>query len=175
MKVSSTRNQNRERSSLIAVSQNEMVDNFLMFSGKWTVTIDCDNKYMLMVSPFWDCWERLRKTIGKERGESTKDLRYFRSDCYRFNRIGRESDLLQCTKYFALPFYRTTLFFCPKNTTLVEFWPHSALILAWSMVVGMRSVICTVTRRFLTNTQWNTRPSMDTSRKRPGVQRINSV
>ena len=54
MKVSSTRNQNRERSSLIAVSQKEIVDNFLMYSGKWTVTIDCDNKYMLMVSPFWD-------------------------------------------------------------------------------------------------------------------------
>lgn len=55
MTVSSTRNQNTGRSSLLAVSQNNNVDEFLIFAGKWTVTIDCDSKYMLMVSRFRDC------------------------------------------------------------------------------------------------------------------------
>ncbi|CAB4012030.1 laminin subunit alpha-like, partial [Paramuricea clavata] len=48
MTLSSTRNQNRERSSLLAVSQNNVVQAFLMFEGVWTVTIDCESKYMLM-------------------------------------------------------------------------------------------------------------------------------
>ena len=55
MTVSSTRNQNTGRSSLLAVSQNNNVDQFFFGAGNWTVTIDCDSKYMLMVSRFRGC------------------------------------------------------------------------------------------------------------------------
>jgi hypothetical protein len=51
MQLSTTRDQNRaERSRLLVVSQNEIEEEFLMFQGVWTVTIDCESKYMLMVS-----------------------------------------------------------------------------------------------------------------------------
>ena len=50
MQVSSTRKQNGERSSLLVVSQDQIDQEFLMFKGTWTVTIDCESKYMLMVS-----------------------------------------------------------------------------------------------------------------------------
>jgi hypothetical protein len=51
MQLSTTRDQNRaERSRLLVVSQNEIEEEFLMFQGVWTVTIDCESTYMLMVS-----------------------------------------------------------------------------------------------------------------------------
>ena len=50
--IPSTRNGGQERSALMSVSNNNIEEEFLMFKGKWTVTVTCDSQYLLMVSEF---------------------------------------------------------------------------------------------------------------------------
>ena len=50
--IPSTRNGGQERSALMSVSNDNIEEEFLMFKGKWTVTVACDSPYLLMVSEF---------------------------------------------------------------------------------------------------------------------------